>query len=184
MKHIDETKKWLETVVIARNICPFAKRVFDNGGINFAVENSTDVEACLETLIVECERLDENENIETTLLIYTKAFTNFDEYLDFLEIAERLLELEDYEGIYQLASFHPNYCFDGSLENDAANYTNRSPYPMLHLLRENAIENAVANYPNPEIIPENNIKLTRELGLEKMHETLVLCYTNEVNQNE
>jgi hypothetical protein len=178
MKHIDETKKWLETVVIAHNICPFAKRVFDEGGIHFAVENSTDVETCLENLLDECARLDENETLETTLLIYTKAFVDFDEYLDFVEIAERLLEVEDYEGIYQLASFHPNYCFEGSSENDAANYTNRSPYPMLHLLRESSLEKALENYPNPEEIPENNIKLTRELGLQKMRETLAACYSH------
>ncbi|MGB4499260.1 MAG: DUF1415 domain-containing protein [Methylococcaceae bacterium] len=176
MNAIEETKKWLETVVIAHNICPFAKRVFDGGGIHFATENSTDVETCLENLLDECARLDENDTIETTLLIYPKAFTNFDEYLDFVEIAERLLEVEDYEGIYQLASFHPNYCFEGSTDTDAANYTNRSPYPMLHLLREESLEKALENYPNPENIPENNIKLTRELGLQKMKETLAACY--------
>jgi hypothetical protein len=176
MKAIEDTKKWLKTVVIAHNICPFAKRVFDADGIYFAVENSTDMEMCLENLIDECARLDENENIETTLLIYPKAFANFDEYLDFVEIAERLLEVEDYEGIYQLASFHPNYCFEGSNENDAANYTNRSPYPMLHLLREESLEKALETYPNPENIPENNIKLTRELGLQKLKETLAACY--------
>jgi hypothetical protein len=175
MKEIEETKKWLETVVIAHNICPFAKRVFDDG-IYFAIENSTDVEMCLENLLDECARLDENEAIETILLIYTKAFADFDDYLDFVEIAQRLLEVEDYEGIYQLASFHPNYCFEGSNENDAANYTNRSPYPMLHLLREESVEKALENYPNPENIPENNIKLTRELGLQKMKETLAACY--------
>jgi hypothetical protein len=176
MKAIEDTKKWLKTVVIAHNICPFAKRVFDNGSIHFTIENSTEMEMCLENLLDECARLDENENIETTLLIYPKTFANFDEYLDFVEIAERLLEVEDYEGIYQLASFHPNYCFEGSNENDAANYTNRSPYPMLHLLREESLEKALENYPNPENIPENNIKLTRELGLQKMKETLAACY--------
>lgn len=176
MKQISETKKWLKNVVIAHNICPFAERVFQNGGIHFEVENSTDIETCLENLVAECERLDENETIETTLLIYAKAFADFDEYLDFLEVAQALLDAQDYEGVYQLASFHPNYCFDGSLENDAANYTNRSPYPMLHLLRESSLEHALTHYPNPEMIPENNVKLTRELGLEKMKETLAACY--------
>ncbi|MDD5214789.1 MAG: DUF1415 domain-containing protein [Methylococcales bacterium] len=176
MKQITETKKWLETVVIARNICPFAKRVFDDGGIHFHVENSTDVETCLENLLDECARLDENEAIETTLLIYANAFADFDDYLDFVEIAQALLEAEDYEGIYQVASFHPNYCFEGSNENDAANYTNRSPYPMLHLLRESSLEKALENYPNPEEIPENNIKLTRDLGLQKMQAILAACY--------
>ena len=181
MKQITETKKWLETVVIAHNICPFAKRVFDDGKIHFHVETSMDVATCLENLLDECARLDENEAIETTLLIYANAFANFDDYLDFVEIAQALLEAEDYEGIYQLASFHPNYCFEGSNENDAANYTNRSPYPMLHLLRESSLEKALENYPNPEDIPENNIKLTRELGLEKMRDTLEACY--KVNSN-
>jgi hypothetical protein len=181
MKEIAETKKWLETVVIAHNICPFAKRVFDDYGIHFAVETSRDIETCLENLISECEHLDENENIETALLIYTNGFGDFEEYLDFLDVAERLLEMEDYEGIYQLASFHPNYCFEGSPQNDAANYTNRSPYPMLHLLRESSLEKALENYPNPEMIPENNIKLTRELGLEKMQATLASCYSTGTN---
>jgi hypothetical protein len=178
MKHINETKKWLETVVIARNICPFAKRVFDDNKIHFHVENSTDVAICLENLLDECVRLDENQNIETTLVCYPQAFADFNEYLDFVEISERLLEVEDYEGIYQLASFHPDYCFEGENENDAANYTNRSPYPMLHLLRESRLEKALENYPNPEEIPENNIKLTRELGLQKMQQTLAACYQN------
>jgi len=96
--------------------------------------------------------------------------------LDFLELAQGLLEVQNYEGVYQLASFHPNYCFEGSAENDAANYTNRSPYPMLHLLRESSLERALANYKNPEKIPDNNVKLTRELGLEKMKSTLAACY--------
>lgn len=176
MKQIAETKKWLESVVIAHNICPFAKRVFDEGRIHFQIENATEVEICLENLLDECARLDENDAIETTLIIYPKAFADFDEYLDFVEIAGALLETEDYEGIYQLASFHPTYCFEGSNEKDAANYTNRSPYPMLHLLREESLDQALAYYPNPETIPENNIKLTRELGLEKMRAMRVACF--------
>lgn len=176
MKQISETKNWLETVVIAHNICPFAKREMDRKSIHFALENSTDIETCLENLIDECARLDENEKIETTLLIYANAFADFDDYLDFVDVAQALLEAEDYEGIYQLASFHPRYCFDGSTENDAANYTNRSPYPMLHLLRENSLEEALDSYQHPEMIPENNIKLTRELGLDKMKATLAACY--------
>lgn len=176
MKQITETKKWLETVVIALNICPFAKRELERGSIRFQVENSNEIETCLENLINECERLDEDESIETTLLIYTKAFADFDEYLDFVEIAERLLEVENYEGIYQVASFHPNYCFDGSIENDAANYTNRSPYPMLHLLRESSLEQALSHYENPEKIPENNIQLAHEWGVEKMKTLFRACY--------
>lgn len=177
MKQISETKKWLETVVIAHNICPFSKRVFDEGQIHFQVENSTDVAICLENFIDECVRLDENNSIETTLIIYPNSFGDFEAYLDFLDVAQALLEAEDYEGVYQLASFHPKYCFEGLTENDAANYTNRSPYPMLHLIREDSLEKALKNYQNPDAIPENNIELTQKLGLKTMQDLLTACYS-------
>ena len=83
---------------------------------------------------------------------------------------------QGYEGVYQLASFHPDYCFDGAKRNDAANYTNRSPYPMLHLLRETSLEQAIRSYPHPENIPQRNIELTQELGLAKMQVLLAACY--------
>ncbi len=174
--YIVATQTWLANVVIARNICPFAEQVWKNDGIRFTVETATEIEASLLNLIIECERLDSDESIETTLLIYANAFADFDEYLDFVSLAQGLLEAQNYEGVYQLASFHPNYCFEGATEDDAANYTNRSPYPMLHLLRESSLENALRNYPNPEMIPANNIQLLRQLGLEKMQTTLEACY--------
>ena len=98
----------------------------------------------------ECVRLDEDESIVTSLLIFPNAFKQFDDYLDIVELAEELLEANGYEGVYQLASFHPQYIFGGAPVNDAANYTNRSVYPMLHLLREEQIEKALERYPNPE----------------------------------
>lgn len=175
-KYVTATQTWLKKVVIAHNVCPFAQRELKRGSIHFEVETATEIETCLLNLIVECERLDNDENIETTLLIYANAFADFEAYLDFVELAQGLLEVQDYEGVYQLASFHPDYCFEGSTLTDPANYTNRSPYPMLHLLRESTLENALANYPNPEMIPENNIRLTRHLGLAKMQATLAACY--------
>ncbi len=179
MKYIAATRSWLENIVIAYNICPFAKREFERGSIRFEVEMQTEIEACLLNLISECERLDSDETIETTLLIYANAFNDFDDYLDFLELAQALLEAQNYEGVYQLASFHPQYCFENSNDDDPANYTNRSPYPMLHLLRESSLERALANYPNPETIPENNIHLTRRLGLQKMQAALAACYSHD-----
>ena len=142
----------------------------------FSVNQDSVIERCLLNLMLECDQLDTDESIETTLLIYTDAFTGFDDYLDFLELAETLLTEQGYEGIYQLASFHPDYCFEGADQNDPANYTNRSPYPMLHLLRESSIEQAVNAYPHPENIPQRNIELTRELGLAKMRALLSSCY--------
>lgn len=179
MKYIAATRSWLENIVIGYNICPFAKREFDRNSIRFEVETQTEIEACLLNLIAECERLDSDETIETTLLIYANAFGSFDDYLDFLELAQALLEAQNYEGVYQLASFHPQYCFEDSNDDDPANYTNRSPYPMLHLLRESSLERALVNYPNPETIPENNIHLTRRLGLQKMQASLAACYSHD-----
>ena len=173
---IATTQTWLKTIIIAYNICPFAKRELDQGSIRFSVVHDTGIESCLLNLMLECDRLNIDPSIETTLVIYDNAFTAFDDYLDFLEVAEALLIEQDYEGVYQLASFHPDYCFEGAKQDDPANYTNRSPYPMLHLLRETSIERAVATYPHPENIPPRNIELTRELGLAKMQSLLAACY--------
>ena len=173
--YIRATRTWLKSIIIEYNICPFAKRELERGTIAFHVNRVRETAACLLDLILECSRLDTDTGIETTLLIYTGAFAEFDDYLDFLEFAEELLIERGYEGIYQLASFHPDYCFEGAEQDDPANYTNRTPYPMLHLLRESSIEQAVASYPDPEHIPQRNIELTRELGLVKMQALLAAC---------
>lgn len=170
------TQAWLKSVIIEYSICPFAKRELERGSIHFSVNHDTETEQCLLHLVDECDRLETDPGIETTLLIYADAFAEFDDYLDFLEIAESLLIEQGYEGTFQLASFHPDYCFQGSDPDDAANYTNRSPYPMLHLLRESSIEQAVAAHPDPENIPQHNIELTRKLGLAKMQALLSACY--------
>ena len=175
---ITTTRVWLESVVIGLNLCPFAKRELERGSIRMVVSTKTAVESCLLALIDECQRLDSNETIETTLLIFANAFKDFDDYLDCVGMAEALLSDQGYDGVYQLASFHPDYCFDGVPIDDAANYTNRSPYPMLHLLREASLEQAIAGYPEPELIPERNIKLTRQLGLAHMQALLAACLTS------
>lgn len=176
---INATLAWLKTVIIEHAICPFAKRELDRRSIRFAVKHGTDIENALLELIDECVRLDNDDGIETTLLIYADAFADFDDYLDFLGLAEALLLEQGYESVYQLASFHPDYCFDSAAPDDAANYTNRSPYPMLHLLREASLELAINAYPQPETIPQRNIALTCALGLAKMQALLTACYTQE-----
>jgi hypothetical protein len=174
---ISVTRTWLRTLIIAYSICPFAKHELERGSIHFSVNHDTEIESCLFNLMLECDRLDSDSDIETILLIYDRAFTAFGDYLDFVELAETLLFDQGYEGVYQLASFHPDYCFEGADPDDPANYTNRSPYPMLHLLRETSIEQATANHPHPEHIPQRNIELTRELGLAKMQALLASCYS-------
>jgi uncharacterized protein len=176
---IAATKAWLENIIIAFSICPFAKREWDRDSIRYSIQHESQIENYLEQLIVECEHLDTDSTIATTLVIYPQAFAVFDDYLDYLDLAETLLIEQGYEGIYQLASFHPDYCFEGAEKDDAANYTNRSPYPMLHLLREASLEQAIASFPKPENIPQRNMALTRNLGLAKMRALLASCYPND-----
>lgn len=172
---IEQTQKWIKSVVIDLNFCPFAAKVLLKKSIHYVVVSNADLEASLETLIKEMHYLDSNEEIETTFIVFRKAYADFDEYLDLVDKAEDLLEREGYEGVYQVASFHPDYCFEGAEKDDAANYTNRSVYPMLHLLREESITKALALYKNPELIPEHNIKVAREKGLHYMQMLRVAC---------
>ena len=180
---ICHTKCWLSSFIIEHNICPFAKRPFDvgekgdKGGIHYEVVISDKLENQLQELIYSCEQLDRETDIETSLQIMPNGLNDFDDYLDFLDLANELMHKQGYEGVYQLASFHPDYCFDGVEANDASNYTNRSPYPMLHLIREASLEKALAHYPNPENIPERNIRYTRELGKESLLHLLQTCKT-------
>lgn len=166
------TQNWLTSFIITYNICPFAKNVHENNSIRYQVVDSDSQEDCLEALIAECLHLDAESATETTLLILPKAVGKFNDFLDLLAIAEQLLVEQGYEGIYQLASFHPDYCFAGSNHDDAANYTNRSPFPMLHIIREASIEQVLQIYENPEMIPERNIELTRKLGIEALRKLL------------
>lgn len=173
---IRQTQKWLSTIVIGYGLCPFAKQEFDNNRIHYAVIEAKTLEAQLSQLIAECVALDNHLERETSLLIFPQAFSDFDDYLDMLGLATALLKAQGYEGIYQLASFHPDYLFEGASIDDAANYTNRSPYPIFHILREASVEAALKSYPNPEQIPVRNIELTRRLGLEAMQASLVGCF--------
>ena len=173
---INQTKKWLLSVVIAHNLCPFAKREYDNETIYYVVIEAADPERQLEQVIIHCAALDEGGTRETSLLIFSQGLSEFDIYLDLLEAANALLKDQGYEGIYQLGSFHPDYRFEGADPEAPSNYTNRSPYPMLHILREASIETALENYPNPEKTPASNIQLTEDLGLKAMQDLLENCY--------
>ena len=165
---IAQTKKWITDVVVGCNFCPFAAKELRQDTIRYLVETGTYLNKSLQVFIKECSRLDEDASIETTLIIFPDSFQQFDDYLDLVDLAESLLKKEGYEGIYQVASFHPQYMFDGAPLNDAANYSNRSLYPMLHILREESIEKALEKYPNPEQIPERNINFAREKGVAYM----------------
>ena len=172
---IGHTKNWLEQVVIGLNFCPFAGREFRKGSIHYIVLNSSDRKEILTRLALEFHRLDDHPEIETTLIILPGQFPDFNKYLDIIELCQDLLEEEDYEGIYQVASFHPDYRFAGAAPDDPANFTNRSIYPMLHLLREESIERVLENYRDPDSIPANNIAFAKQKGFAAMEALRNAC---------
>ena len=165
---IERTKKWIVDVVIGCNFCPFAASVMKQQTIFYKVEGNTEMDICLDSFVHEMKRLDDDPGIATCFLIFPNAFQKFDDYLDLVSLAEDRLKKNGYEGIYQVASFHPLYLFANSVEDDPANYTNRSIYPMLHLLREASIDKALENYNDPESIPRRNINFAKEKGLAYM----------------
>ncbi len=165
---ITQTKKWITEVVIGCNFCPFAAAVVKLQQVHYKVEQSSTAAVCLQTFLNEAKWLDADETIETSFIILPNAVKTFSAYLTLFSVAEKLLLQNSYEGIYQVASFHPQYCFEGSNESDAANYTNRSVYPMLHLLRETSIDKVLKHYKNPENIPTANINFARQKGLAYM----------------
>ncbi len=171
----EQTLKWVRTFIIEYNLCPFAKGPVNKGQLKIQVSNSQKKSQALEDLMTEIFVLDENPKIETTLLVFSQSFKDFFAYLDFVELAERLINELEYEGIYQLATFHPDYYFADADPEDVANYTNRSPYPMVHLLREERLEKAIAAYGDTDGIPEKNITTMNDLGLEKIKSILENC---------
>lgn len=172
---IKETRDWVLKVVVGLNFCPFAAPEVKKDSIRYAVCDSDEKETMLLMMADECKRLDADPSIETTLLILPVGMEDFNEYLDLVSTAELLIEQQGYEGIYQVAGFHPDYVFFGSDEEDAANYTNRSIYPMLHLIREETIERVIEGHPDPDGIPERNIEYAREMGLQKMRALREAC---------
>ena len=172
---ISATKHWLEKIIIGFNFCPFAKKEFVNHSIHYEVVDDSNTEEQLMSLTHEFTRLDEHPDVETTLFILPKGLESFFDYLDFLQLATDLSIGLGYEGTYQLASFHPDYCFEDANQNDAENYTNRSPFPMIHIIREESLERVLEHYPEPENIPVRNVELARESGLEVFRGILEEC---------
>lgn len=174
---IAQTKKWITDVVVGCNFCPFAARAVKSGSIHYEVLKDGNVEASMEAALNITKMLDECADIETVLLILPSGFENFEDYLDLVETAEVLLEENNYEGIYQVASFHPHYIFADASADDASNYTNRSPYAMLHFLREDSVSKAVDGYPGIDDVPYLNIQYAREKGLRYMQQLFAGCLT-------
>ncbi|WP_216629401.1 DUF1415 domain-containing protein [Taibaiella lutea] len=173
---ISRTQKWLKTVVIGCHFCPFAAPVFQADNIHYDIVANGTVRHYLDTLLRNLRHLDTHPEAETTLIIFPESLGMFQEYLNFVKRAESFLISKGYEGKYQLASFHPDYVFANASQDDAANYTNRSIYPMLHILREKGISKALHSFPQPENIPERNMAYARKKGLEYMKQLREDCF--------
>ncbi|MBO9634383.1 MAG: DUF1415 domain-containing protein [Chitinophagaceae bacterium] len=173
---IDRTLNWIREVVIKCNFCPFANQEVQRNSIHYQVSLDEKQSDALQSFLRECKRLDDEPAIETTLLIFPQSFQRFPDYLKLVKAAEGLVKKNGYEGVYQIASFHPDYFFAGAPMDDAANFTNRSIYPMLHILREAGIEKVLERYPEPERIPEANMRFAREKGAAYMKMLRDSCF--------
>ncbi len=168
-------RQWVETFVVGMNLCPFAKRELVKNRVRFVTTAATTAEQLLQVLQTELELLNADPSVETTLLIHPAVLQDFYVFYDFLGCVDILLLDMELEGIYQVASFHPDYQFGGTRSGDAENYTNRAPYPVLHLLREESLERVIADYPDVDDIPERNIELMNSLGQDKLQALLKSC---------
>lgn len=166
MNAIAATQHWLEQAVIGLNLCPFARAVHVKRQIRWVESPVREAQGLLEDLVRELQFLAaaEPETVDTTLLIHPHALNDFLDYNDFLDVADATIEEQGLSGVLQVASFHPDYRFEGTTPDDVGNLSNRSPYPMLHLLREDSIARAVAAFPGAEAIYERNIETLRRLG--------------------
>ena len=167
---IAETRHWVNTFVIGLNLCPFAKREVDRDRLRVLVSEADSALTLVSVLEQELDAIRDDGALGTTLIVHPNALSDFGAYLDFLHVADQLLVEKGLDGEIQIASFHPDYQFAGTSPDDLSNFTNRSPYPMLHLIREADVEQAALRHPHVEGIPERNIALMNELGAERLDE--------------
>lgn len=178
--YIEATKQWLDEIIIELNFCPFAKKEFVNNTIHYHLSKTDQVKAALHEFIEQCRFLQAHDELETTLIVYRSGFRSFERYLDLIDYANDLLVDSGFEGIFQIASMHPEYYFDGEDYDDASNFTNRSPYPILHIIREASMSRVLSVYNEPEKIPENNIKLAHEKGADFFQQVLTRIHEKHI----
>ena len=163
-----ETRAWVRRAVIGLNLCPFARAVDAKDQIRYVVSDATDTETLLATLCVELQRLADTDpaRVDTTILVHPGVLADFEDFNDFLELADAAVEDLGLDGVLQVASFHPRFQFADTDPDDVTNATNRAPYPTLHLLREESVDRAVAAFPEAEAIFERNMETLEKLGTE------------------
>lgn len=165
----EQVNQWLNDVVIGLNLCPFAAKPQRNKQIKIYVSEASQEEALLEDILSQLMKLDSTpaEELETTLVVVPNMLSDFYDYNLFIDWVEALIRQQNWEGVFQLATFHPDYCFGGTEPGDDENLTNRSPYPVFHLIREESMEKVLKHYPNPEAIPDTNIARVESLTNEE-----------------
>lgn len=169
MDPISKTKKWLEKIVIELSLCPFAAQVYYNNNILFLAIDFTDIETSIKTIenaIIDI--INPKTNFTTCLIIYKSGLTSFDNYLDVYYTIEDIILHSNNNNKIQFASFHPEYQFEGTQKSDIENYTNQSPFPIVHLLQTDLVQKAIESHPDINTVPYQNIEKMKELGLEKL----------------
>lgn len=180
---VEVTRNWVERIVIGHNFCPFAKKPFFNNTVRYSVVMAQTAEGVAQRLIEELQLLRDAERavVETTLLIAPRCFDEFDDYNQFLDVVDAALDELGLEGVIQVASFHPEYQFADLSPDDVRNYTNRSPYPMFHLIFEDSVEMARATHPDVDGIPEANMARLETMGLDEALRQLRGCRRAELD---
>jgi hypothetical protein len=163
-------RRWLDDFVVGLNLCPFARPLLDTPNLRIAVCEESDTTALRSVFLQELDLLQRctEQEVATTLLVFPNALHEFNAYLHFLDEAQQLLVQSGLEGLVQLASFHPHYLFEGEVPNAASHYSNRAPYPLIHLLREDMVSRALEEFPDPEQIPERNIDALTGIGADEL----------------
>lgn len=171
---VAQTRLWLEKMVIGYHLCPFAAPVLANNTLLIHCCESQSDELMLAAVARELEALQSSHETEmaTSLLVFSQGLKDFYRFLEFADLAQQLLEDLNLEGHLQIATFHPDYFFDGEPPDDASHFTNRSPYPTLHFIREAQLARALETYPHPEQIPARNIRKMNQLGVEHLKQLL------------
>lgn len=175
-KVIEQTNNWIKSVVIDCNFCPFAAKALLQKSIRYHIHENANLEEALISLHEEFMFLEAHKEYETGFIIFPNNFSDFEDYLELVFASEQLIEELELDGEYQIASFHPEYVFEGADAGDASNYTNRSIYPMLHILREDSLEKALSVYPHSDLIPVNNITFTQKKGIAYMQALRLACF--------
>ncbi len=165
---VNSVKSWFEKSVLGLNLCPFAAKPHQEGSISFELSKANSDESCLTDILLMLKKLEQQTDIETMVLIIPDHLQNFDDYNQFLSLVDELLIQQNWEGVFQVASFHPDYVFADTDVNDQSNWTNRSPCPLLHLIRESSINEVVKHNSDLDKIPLRNIEVMRSLSAQQM----------------